>query len=162
MRTRIISTLVCSALGTITASSLAHADMIARYECNTVGFGSQEPLGDRPDHTFSTVDYACVAVDGVLKGAVYTGFSAVEWDGPKGTFLVGNGVHRIPGGRVVSQMVEGNISYVMKDGKPVGTESAGKGIVKFASGSFAALAGKALKFTTTPVNPIRFILEFTD
>jgi hypothetical protein len=50
----------------------------------------------------------------------------------------------------------------MKDGKFVGNETSGKGIIKFASGPFAALSGKTIKFVTEPVNPIRFTVEFTD
>jgi hypothetical protein len=80
----------------------------------------------------------------------------------KGTFLIGSGVHRLPGGRAVMQMIEGTASTVMKDGKFVGNETSGKGIIKFASGPFAALSGKTIKFVTEPVNPIRFTVEFTD
>jgi hypothetical protein len=141
---------------------VACADTIARYECAVVGFPSQEPIGDRADHTLSTVEYSCVGVDGLLKGAVYTASNTIEWDGPKGTFLIGGGVHRIPGGRAVTQMIEATASVVMKDGRAVGTETSGRGIIKFASGSFAALSGKTIKFVTKPVNPIRFTIEFTD
>jgi hypothetical protein len=80
----------------------------------------------------------------------------------KGTFLIGSGVHRLPGRRAVMQMIEGTASTVMKDGKFVGNETSGKGIIKFASGPFAALSGKTIKFVTEPVNPIRFTVEFTD
>jgi hypothetical protein len=136
--------------------------MIARYECGVVGFPSQEPIGDRADHNLSTVEYSCVGVDGLLKGAVYTASNTVEWDGPRGTFLIGGGVHRIPGGRAVTQMIGATASVVLKEGRVVGIESSGTGIVKFASGSFAALSGKTVKFVTKPVNPIRFTVEFTD
>ena len=159
---RIISMLACLAVGAIATGSLARADTIARYECAVVGLPSPEPIGDRPDHNLLTVEYSCVGVDGLLKGAVYTASNTVEWDGPKGTFLVGTGIHRIPGGRAVMQMTEGTASVVMKDGKPVGNETSGKGIIKFASGTFAALSGKTVKFVTTPVNPIRFTVELTD
>ncbi len=50
----------------------------------------------------------------------------------------------------------------MKDGKLIGNEASGKGIVKFASGAFAAPSSKTIKFVTKPVNPIRFNVEFTD
>lgn len=91
--------LACSMVGVIAAASLARADTIAHYECAVVGFPSPELVGDRPDHSLLTVEYSCVGVDGLLKGAVYTASNTVEWDGPKGTFLTGSGVHRIPGGR---------------------------------------------------------------
>jgi hypothetical protein len=64
------------------------------------------------------------------------------------------------GGRAVLQMIEA--SPVMKDGKLIANEPSGKGIVKFASGPFATLSGKTVKFVTKPVNPIRFTVAFTD
>lgn len=160
MSRRIHTALVGAALGVIVAQP-ARADVIARYECSTVGFYSQEPIGDRPDHNLVTQDYVCVGADGLLKGAVYSASNAVEWDGSKATMVFGGGVHRIPGGRVVTQLVEGSAQAVMKDGKPVGVESSGKAIVKFASGPYAGLSGRTIRFVTTPVNPIRFNLEFT-
>ncbi|BAR55162.1 hypothetical protein ACVIWV_000268 [Bradyrhizobium diazoefficiens] len=161
MNKRTVITLIGAAFGLIAVSQPARADMIARYECSTAGFYSQEPIGDRPDHNLVTQDYVCVGVDGLLKGAVYSASNAVEWDGPKATIVFGGGVHRIPGGRLVTQLIEGSAQAVMKDGKPIGVESSGKGIVKFGSGPFAGLSGKSVKFVTTPVNPIRFNLEFT-
>lgn len=50
----------------------------------------------------------------------------------------------------------------MKDGSPVGAEGSGTAIVKFASGSFSAIAGKTLKFTTKTTGAGRFVLEFAD
>jgi len=161
MKTRIVVALVGAALGVIAVSQPVRADVIARYECSTAGFYSQEPIGDRPDHNLVVQDYVCVGVEGLLKGAVYSASNAVEWDGPKAAIVFGGGVHRIPGGRVVTQLIEGSAQAVMKDGKPVGVESSGKGLVKFASGPYAALSGKTVRFVTTTINPIRFTLEFT-
>ena len=139
----------------------ARADAIARYECSLAGFFTQEPIGDHPDHNLVAQDYVCVGVEGLLKGAVYSASNVVEWEGPKATMVIGGGVHRIPGGRLVTQLTEGSAQAVMKDGKLVGVESLGKGIVKFASGPFAGLNGKTVGFVTKPINPIRFNLEFT-
>ena len=161
MSRRIGIALISATLGTIVVSQPVRADMIARYECSTAGFYSQEPIGDHPDHNLVAQDYVCVGIDGLLKGAVYSASNAVEWDGPKGAIVFGGGVHRIPGGRLVTQLIEGSAKPVMKDGKPVGVESSGKGTVKFASGLYAGLTGKTVRFVTTPVNPIRFNLEFT-
>ena len=72
-------------------------------------------------------------MDGLLKGAVYTGASISEWDGSKGTYLSAGGIHRVAGGLAVTQLTEGTGSVVMKDGKPAGSESSGKGLIKFAS-----------------------------
>lgn len=161
MTKRGISTILCSALAVIVATHMAHADSIARYECNVVNFPTQEPIGDRPDHTLSVLEYSCLASDGALKGALYTGSNTVEWDGPKGRIVVGGGVHRLPGGRAITELSEGVASIVMKDGKFVGNAAEGKGVVKYAGGAFATLNGKPVKFTSTPVSPIRFVLEMT-
>lgn len=161
MRTTILM-LACSILAATATGSAARADMIAHYECAVVGFPFPDPVGDRPDHNLLTVEYSCLGTEGMLKGAVYTASNTVEWDGPKGTFLIGGGVHRIPGGRAVTQATEGTASPVMRDGKPVGNETSGKGIIKFASGSLAALAGKTIHFVTKPISPIRFTIDFTD
>ena len=161
MNKRFVATIVGAAFAIVAACQPARADMIGRYECSISGFYSQEPIGDRPDHTLMAQDYVCVGVEGLLKGAVYSAANAIEWDGPKGTIVFGGGMHRIPGGRLVTQLVEGTAQATVKDGRPVGVESSGRGVVKFASGSFAGLNGKSVKFSTTPVNPIRFNLEFT-
>ncbi len=156
----------CTLTGLVGASLVmiafqpARADVIARYECSLAGFFTQEPIGDRPDHNLVAQDYVCVGVEGVLKGAVYSASNVVEWDGPKATMLIGSGVHRIPGGRLITQLTEGSAQAVMKDGKPVGVASSGKGLIKFASGPFAGLNGKTVQFATKPINPIRFDLEF--
>jgi hypothetical protein len=161
MNMRIGFAFIGATLGAIVVSEPVRADMIARYECSTAGFFSQEPIGDRSDHNLSAQDYVCVGVEGMLKGAVYSASNVVDWDGSKGTIVIGGGVHRLPGSRLVTQLTEGTVQTVMKDGKPVGAASSGKGIVRFSSGAFAALNGKAVHFVTTPLNPIRFNLEFT-
>ena len=46
MQNRLV-TLVSSALVLIGATSLAHSDSLGRYECNIVGVGTPEPIGDR-------------------------------------------------------------------------------------------------------------------
>jgi hypothetical protein len=162
MSKRFIATFVCSTLSLIGASGFALADTIARYECNVVGPATPEPLGDRNGHGVMVLQYSCFAVDGLMKGAVYTGSTITEWDGPKGTYLFGGGAHRVPGGYAVSQATEGTGAVIMKDGKPAGFETSGKGVFKFASGAIAALSGKAVNFVTKPTGPGRFSLEITD
>ena len=159
---RLIAAFFCSALGLIGASGFALAETIGRYECNTFGTASQEPIGDRNGHQLSAVQFSCLGVDGVLKGAVYTATSITEWDGPRGTYLLTGGVHRAPGGLAVTQTLEGTGSILLKDGKPVGWENSGKSIFKFASGTLAALAGKTVKFTSKGKGLNRFDIEFTD
>ena len=56
-------------------SGVALADTIGRYECSVIGALAQEPIGDRNEHTMVSVQYSCVGMDGLLKGAVNTGIS---------------------------------------------------------------------------------------
>ena len=162
MRKRTIATLVCSALGLIGVSGSALADTIGRYDCHIVGTAIPEPIADRSGHGLASTQFSCFGVDGLLKSAVYSAINVTEWDGPKGTFLLAGGTHRSAGGLAVTQMLEGAGSMIMKDGKPAGTESSGKAVVKFASGTLAAISGKTVKFTTKPLDFGRFELEFTD
>jgi hypothetical protein len=162
MSKRFIATFICSALSLIGASGFALAETIGRYECSVIGTASQEPIGDGNGHFLASLEYSCFGVDGLLKGDVHTASSASEWDGLQGTFLRGGGTHRGPGGLAVTQITEGTGSVVMKDGKPVGTDSSGKGVFKFASGSLKALSGRVFKFASKPTGLGRFELEFTD
>jgi hypothetical protein len=163
MRKRFIATFVCSALSLIGASGFAPAETIGRYECSFIGTASEEePIGDRTGHSLSSNQYSCFGVDGLLKGAVYTGSSIGEWEGPQGTFFYSGGIHRAPGGLAVSQLTEGTGSLIMKDGKVAGFETSGKTVFKFSSGTLAALSGKIVKFTTKSTGVGRFNTELTD
>ena len=156
-----IALFFCSILAILIGAQTARADILARYECNMVDFFTQEPMGDRPNHNLSFLQYSCVGVDGLLKGVLYSGSNTVEWDGLKGKIIVGSGIHRIPGGRLVTELTEGSVIAVMRDGKLIGDESSGNGVVKLASGPFATLNGKAIKFSSAPISPIRWMLELT-
>ena len=87
MRKRFIATFVCSALSLIGASGFALAETIGRYECSFIGTASQEPIGDRTGHSLSSNQYSCFGVDGLLKGAVYTGSSIGVGGSPGNVFL---------------------------------------------------------------------------
>ena len=162
MDKRIIVTAVCSMLGLINASGFALAETVGRYECSVVGAVSQEPIGDKDGHRITGVQYSCSGVEGPVKGAVYTGSSTSEWDGPQGTYLSGGGTVRAAGGLAVTQITEGKGSAVMKDGKPAGSESSGKALFKFASGTLAALSGKMVRWETKPMGFGLFSIELTD
>ncbi len=162
MTKRFITTFLCSALSSIGASGFAFAETIGRFECSIIGTASPEPIGGHTGHGLASVQYSCFGVDGLLKGAVYTGSNISEWDGPQGTFLSAGGIYRAPGGLAVTQLMEGTGSVIMKDGKPVGAETSGKTIFKFASGTLAALSGKTVKFVSQPTGAGRFNLELTD
>src|SRR3954471_6261976 len=143
MYKRIIVSAVCSTLGLI---GFAHAETVGRYECNVIGSASQDPIGDKDGHRINSVQNSCLGMEGLLKGAVYSGSSTSEWDGPQGTYLLGGGIIRAAGGLIVTQITEGRGSVIMKDGKPAGTESSGKALFKFASGTLGTLSGKAVRW----------------
>ena len=162
MNKRLLATFVCSAFGLLGANGLALAEPFGRYECNIIGTPAQDPISERPGHALVSVEYSCFGVAGLLKDDVHTASSISEWDAQKGTFLIGGGILRSPGGLGVTQITEGTGTVVMKDGKPVGTTSSGKGVFKFASGTLAALSGKVFNFESKPISVLRFNLEFTD
>ncbi len=159
MDKRFIVTVACATLGLISASGSALAGPVGRFECSVVGAASQDPIGDKDGHRLATVQYSCLGVDGLLKGALYSGFSTSEWDGPQGTYLTGGGMIRTAGGLVVTQLTEGTGSAIMKDGKPAGNEASGKGLFKFASGTLAALSGKPDRWEAKPAGFGRFTLD---
>jgi hypothetical protein len=161
MDKRIIVTAVCSTLGLISASGFALAETVGRYECNVVGAVSQEPIGDKDGHRITGVQYSCSGVEGLVKGALYSGSSTSEWDGSQGTYLSGGGTVRAAGGLAVTEITEGKGAVVMKDGKPAGSESSGKALYKFASGTLAALSGKSVRWQTKPMGFGLFSIELT-
>jgi hypothetical protein len=161
MSKRFIVAVVYSSLGFISASGAAMAETVGRFECSVVGPVSQEPIGDKDGHRIVTVQYSCLGVEGLLKGAMYSGFSTSEWDGPQGKYYTGGGTVRAAGGLAVTLLTEGVGSAVMKDGKPAGNEASGKGVFKFASGTLAALSGKADRWEAKPAGFGRFTLEVT-
>jgi hypothetical protein len=161
MDKRIIVTVVCSTVGLFNASGFALAETVGRFECSVIDTASQDPIGDKDGHLLRTVQYSCLGVDGLLKGALYSGSSTSEWDGPQGTVLSGGGTIRAAGGLVVTQLTEGTGSLIMKDGKPAGVESSGKALIKFASGALAELSGKTLRWETKPAGFNRFSLVDT-
>jgi hypothetical protein len=161
MNKRFIVTVACATLGLISAGGSALAGPVGRFECSVMGAVSQDPIGDKDGHRITTVQYSCLGVEGLLKDAVYSGASTSEWDGPRGTYLTGGGTIRTAGGLAVTQLTEGSGSAIMKDGKPAGNEASGKGMFKFASGTFAALSGKADRWEAKPAGFGRFTLDVT-
>ncbi|WP_439400125.1 hypothetical protein ACRQ5Q_41700 (plasmid) [Bradyrhizobium sp. PMVTL-01] len=159
MDKRFITTVVYSTLGFIGATGVAQAEPAGRYECSIVGAVSQDPIGDKEGHLLRGVQYSCLGVEGPVKGALYTGASTSEWDGPQGTYFTGGGIVRAAGGFAVTLLTEGTGTVIMKDGKPAGVESSGKARYKFASGTLAALSGKAVRWETKPMGVGRFSLE---
>ena len=161
MRNAAIFASVCLTAGLLGSTS-TFAEMIGRYECNVVGAASQDPVGDKDGHRILNLQYSCTGVDGLLKGAQYTGTSTSEWDGPKGTYLTGSGIVRAPGSLAVTEVLDGSGQPFMKDGKPAGSEASGTVVYKCASGSFAQLSGKQVRWAAAPAGFGRFTLEVTD
>ncbi len=102
-------TLLCSAVVLMAVTGYARSETVGRYECNVIGAVAQEPIGN--GHTLSSLQYSCVGVDGVLKGAVVTAVSSSEWDGPKGTYIASMGIHRAPGGFAIGQLTWHGVCY---------------------------------------------------
>jgi hypothetical protein len=161
MNKHFVVTVVCSSLGLIGATGFALAETVGRLECSVVGAVSQDPIGDKDGHLIRSVQYSCVGMEGLLKGALYSGSSTSEWDGPQGKYYSGGGIIRVAGGLAVTQLTEGTGSTIMKDGKPAGSEASGRGLIKFASGTLAALSGKADRWEAKPAGFGRFTLEIT-
>ena len=161
MTSRLFAVITFTTIGLISSTGFVSADPLGRYECNIVGNGNPEPVGDRAGHALVNMQYVCRGVEGLVKGAVFSANGVTEWDGPKGTFLLAGGTHRIAGGFAVTQLIEGTASVIMKDDKPVGMTSAGTASVKFASGPLNALAGKTYKFSTksTGINQFEMLME---
>ena len=76
-----------------------------------------------------------------MSGAVLTGTTIWEWDGPKAVLLSSNGVIRKPGGTVVYQNTGGSLALTMADGNVTGFTSSGKGDEKLATGVKASSRG---------------------
>jgi hypothetical protein len=161
MKQRVLVSLLCSAIALIGTTGFAVADMIGRYECSLVGPSVPEPIGDRAGHGIQSMQYSCFGIDGLLKGVVMTGSTAVEWDGPKSTFLAAFTTHRTPGGLAVLQLLDGTGTIVMMEGKALGQQASGKAAVKFASGPLAGLSGKTVLWVSKPVGPNRFEQEYS-
>jgi hypothetical protein len=159
MSNRFLASIVCSAFGLIGTTGFALAEPVGRFECNVVGAVNQDPIGDKDGHLIRGVQYSCVGVDGLTKGATYSGSSTSKWDGPQATYFTGGGIIRTAGGLAVTQLVEGTGTMIMKDGKPAGVEASGKGLIKFASGTLAALSGRPDRWEAKPAGFGRFTLE---
>jgi hypothetical protein len=162
MRRSVIALAITAAAGLPAIGGTAHAELIARYECNIVGTLGQEPIGDRPGHMLVSFQYSCHGIDGPMKGALYTAYVASEWENQKGIYLYGAGIHRMTEGMAVIQLTEGTGSVVMQDGAPAISQAKGKVVFKLASGSLAFLAGKTADFSARLTGPGHFIYEMTD
>ncbi|AMA60194.1 hypothetical protein [Bradyrhizobium sp. CCGE-LA001] len=152
---------LCSALGLLGLHEIVLADSTRRYVC-TIDGTDREETGDPNGHVLISLQYTCHVADGLLKDAGITGLSVSEWDSEKGRYLASIDVYRARDGIAIGQLLEGTGSSGTEDNRAVGIAASGKMVFKFASGSLAALSGRTVKFTTKPLNPGQFELEFKD
>jgi hypothetical protein len=162
MRRSIIALAITTGASLPAIGGAAHAELIARYECNIVGTLGQEPLSDRPGHMLVSFQYSCHGTAGLMKGALYTAYVASEWENQKGIYLYGSGIHRMTDGHAVVQLTEGTGSVVMNDDVPAVSQAKGKVVFKLASGKLASLAGRTVDFTARLTEPGHFIYEMMD
>jgi hypothetical protein len=156
--------LKASGIGTAIAFAAFTQDAVAQeinytWTCQTIGTDAPEALGDREGHSISVNVASCHSESEPMSGAVLTGTTMWEWDGPKAVLLSSNGVIRKPGGTVVYQNTAGSLALTMTDGKVTGFTASGKGDEKLATGSLAALAGKPYTWTAKPAGPGQFTIE---
>lgn len=138
------------------SGAVSAADAVGSYHFTIVGPSVSEPVGDRPNHALQTLHYSCVGTDELFEGAIMTGNTAIEWRGTEANLLAAITTHRMPGGFAVFQLLEGKGSLVDEKGRPHGSQGQGKASIRFASGGFALLPGKTLRWTSKPVDYQRF------
>src|SRR6516162_8760874 len=156
--------LLAAGIGTAIAFAAFVPNAIAQeitytWTCQTIGADPPEALGDREGHSISVNVASCHSESEPMSGAVLTGTTIWEWDGPKAVLLSSYGVIRKPGGTVVYQNTGGSLALTMADGKVTGFTASGKGDEKLATGSLAALAGKPYTWTAKPAGPGQFTID---
>ncbi len=140
----------------------AVAQNVRVFNCQSVGGGSPEPLGDREGHMIS-VDQSSCSVEGAYAGGVATLTTIWEWDGPKAVARSAIGVVRKPGSTLAWQGSEGELTLTMTDGKVTGCTGSGRGVNTLATGDWAKLAGKGYTWTGRCVGPAsQFTAEAKD
>jgi hypothetical protein len=146
IRKSLIACIAIAAPALLCATSVAQAKgEVFRSYCIYFGVRGPDVIGDRPDHRVTVGQSACDVTGGVLEGGVMTAQTIYEWDGPKATLLMGNGVLRKDGMLVVYKHLEGRTD-VIHDDKGTHYVAKGKGIVAFASGAAASMSGKTYTF----------------
>ena len=146
----------------LTGTGLA-LSQTTKTTCVNVGLGAPEPLGDRDGHAVQVSAGACTTEGGLLDGMVMTQNTIWEMDIDKGTakILSGDGVSRKPGATVAYRSTNGELTFIIKDGRPAGWTVAGKGTYTLATGAAAGLAGRNFSFTGYATGPRSYVLEST-
>ncbi len=145
----------------LSAPNVAQAeDPHGHNVCRQVGAFLPEQLGDREGHALSISQESCLNTEGDGAGAVETGASMWEWDGPKAKLLSGYGVARKPGATFVFQPTDGTLEVTMTDGKPSGWTASGHAIVTLATGPWASYIGRTGEWTSKSTGPQVFEFDF--
>jgi hypothetical protein len=127
--------------------------------CQNVGNTAAEPFGD--GRAMMNNVYSCAITGGAFEGTVVTGSNYWEIRGGEWTLLTGNGAIRKPGAFAVYQITDATLTVVMKDGKPAGWTSSGRGRYQTASGSLAQVAGKSFTWKGAAIRPGFSSLDWT-
>ena len=149
------------ALASVMFCAWAQTPLMTKATCVTVGVSAMEPLGDRAGHALQVGQFTCRIEGGPMDGGVSTGSNIYEYDGAGAVLLTGNGVARKAGATAAFQVTGGTVTLTMKDGKVVGFNSSGKGIIKLATGGAAELTGKTYSFAVHPIGNGQFVIEST-
>jgi len=130
-----------------------------KLQCQSVGGGAQEALGDREGHTVSVGNYNCRTEGGPVDGPVLTGYAVWEWDKGNAVNVGGFGVYRKPGAMLVYQHIEGKMALIMDNGKVTGRKATGGVNYTMATGSAAVLKGKKVSYASSSTGPGLFVVE---
>lgn len=158
MKNRSLMLAICASLILLTSSGLAMAQSF-KHTCMSVGSNLPEPLGDREGHGIQVTDASCISEGDSMDGAVMTSRTIWEFDKGAWNILSGDGVTRMRGVASAYRTTAGSLTFVMKDGKPVGWTATGKGVFTLATGAAAALAGKTFTWTANATGPRRYTME---
>ena len=139
--------LIICALAVLCAAASAQSGLSHRLVCQSIGNGAAEPLGDREGHALSVGNFTCRTDGGPLDGGVLTGATIWEYDKLGAVGLSGSGVTRKPGAMAAYMNTESKLTMTLVDGMVTGLTGTGWGRHTLASGSAAALSGKAYSYT---------------
>ena len=131
--------------------------------CRQTSTYPPEQLGDRDGHMLNSGLDSCETVEGVTKGAVWTGYVMWEWDGPKAKELAGWAVGRKAGATQTCQDIpeKGTNELIITDGKVTGWTASGQCVVTMATGDFASMAGKTWYWNAKPTGPMTYEIHST-
>jgi hypothetical protein len=143
---------------TLGISSTGAQEMKNHDLCRQGGTYPLEQLGDRDGHGISSGTDSCETVEGVTKGAVWTGFIMWEWDGPKAKEVAGWGIGRKDGATQVCQDLteKGQSELVIKDGKVTDWAASGQCVITMGTKDWASMVGKTWYWNAKPTGQMTY------